>query len=119
MADSLDKPVPEHEHHPKAHALTHDPEFQALVKRKNAISNALTILMLGIYFGFVVLLAWSPESLAGNVGRATLGIPLGIGVIIFAWILTGLYVRWANTKYDSMIAHLKDRVEHAEFDVEN
>jgi uncharacterized membrane protein (DUF485 family) len=119
MADSIPSPLGEHhEPHPKAHALTHDAEFQALVKRKNTISNVLTILMLVIYFGFVALLAWNPETFAGAVGRATLGIPVGIGIIIFAWILTGLYVRWANTKYDSMVAHLRERVERAEFDRE-
>jgi uncharacterized membrane protein (DUF485 family) len=107
-----------HEPHPKAHALTHDPEFQALVRRKNSISTVLTILMLGVYFGFAALLAFSPETLAAPAGRATIGIPVGIGVIIFAWILTGIYVQWANTKYDSMVAHLRARVEKAEFDKE-
>ena len=106
------------EHHPKAHALTHDAEFQDLVKRKNLISNVLTVLMLVVYFGFASLLAFAPEVLAAPVGRATIGIPLGIGVIVFAWILTGIYVRWANTKYDSLVAHLKERVEKAEFDRE-
>ena len=109
----------DHEAHPKAHALTHDPEFQALVRRKGAISNTLTILMLAVYFGFIALLAWNPDALSADVGRATLGIPLGIGVIVVAWILTGIYVRWANTKYDSMVAHLRERAERAEFDREN
>ena len=96
-----------HEAHPKAHALTHDSEFQALVRRKNAISNTLTILMLEIYFGFIALLAWNPEALSSNVGRATLGIPLGIGVIVIAWILTGIYVRWANSHYDETVKSLR------------
>lgn len=113
MADSNNV---HHEPHPKAHALTHDPEFQALVRRKNSISTTLTILMLSVYFGFAVVLAWQPELLAAPVGRATIGIPIGIGIIVFAWILTGIYVNWANTKYDSMISHLKARVEKAEFD---
>ena len=106
------------EPHPKAHALTHDPEFQALVRRKNSISATLTVLMLAVYFGFASLLAFSPECLAAPAGRATIGIPIGIGIIVFAWILTGIYVQWANTKYDSMVAHLRARVEKAEFDKE-
>lgn len=105
-----------HEHHPDAHRLTHDPEFQELVRRKNSISTALTVLMLIVYFGYFGVLAFKPEVLAAPFGRATLGIPLGIGVIIFAWVLTGLYVRWANTKYDALIRHIHERVEHAEFE---
>lgn len=90
--------------------VIHDPEFLALIKKKNTISFSLTALMLLVYFGFAVLLAYAPDLMAAPVGSATLGIPLGIGVIIFACVLTGLYVRWANTKYDSLIAHLNARL---------
>lgn len=96
--------------HASAHALVHDAEFQQLVRRKNTISTTLTLVMLVVYFGFAALLAWNPAALAAPFGSATLGIPVGIGIIVFAWILTGIYVRWANTKYDAMIAHLKQRV---------
>jgi uncharacterized membrane protein (DUF485 family) len=98
------------EHHPDAHAVTQDPEFRELVKSKNAISTTLTVLMLVVYFGFASLLAFAPQTLSAPAGSATIGIPIGIGVIIFAWILTGIYVRWANTKYDSLITHLKARI---------
>lgn len=105
-------------HHARAHALTQDPEFQSLVRRKKAISTWLTTLILVVFFGFTGLLAWNPGVLAAPVGQATLGIPVGIGLIIFAWILTGIYVRWANTQYDGLIKHLKERVERDEFDKE-
>ena len=86
-----------------------DPELVALVKRKAALSRALTFLMFGSYFGFMGLLAFKPESLSARVGQATLGIPIGIGVIGLAWILTGIYVRWANGAYDSAVARLKNK----------
>ena len=80
-----------------------------LSREKGAISSRLTIALLAFYFGFIVLLAFAPETLAGRVGNATLGIPLGIGVIIAAWLLTGVYVRWANTRHDELVARiLKD-----------
>lgn len=91
--------------------VIHDPEFLALIKKKNAISFSLTALMLLAYFGFAAVLAYAPDLLAAPVGNATLGIPVGIGIIIFACILTGIYVRWANTKYDSLIAHLNARLK--------
>ena len=90
--------------------VVHDPEFLALIKKKNTISFSLTAVMLLLYFGFAVTLAYFPEALASSVGNATLGIPFGIGVIVLACILTGLYVRWANTKYDSLIARLNARL---------
>ncbi len=85
-----------------------DPQFQELVRAKSRLSRVLTLLMFGAYFGFVGLLAFAPEVLSARVGSATLGIPLGIGVIVFAWILTGIYVRWANGAYDSMVARVRE-----------
>ena len=37
-----------------------------------------------------------------SAGVTTLGIPLGIGVIVFTVIITGLYVRRANGEFDRM-----------------
>ena len=95
---------------PVAQKVIHDPEFLALIKKKNTISFSLTALMLLVYFGFIITLAYFPEALAASVGNATMGIPFGIGVIILACVLTGIYVRWANTKYDSLIAKLNARL---------
>ncbi len=86
-----------------------DPELVALVKRKAALSRLLSFIMFGAYFGYMTLLAFKPEVLSSRVGAATLGIPLGIGLIVLAWILTGIYVRWANGAYDSAVARLKSK----------
>jgi uncharacterized membrane protein (DUF485 family) len=84
------------------------PEFLALVRRRWAVSVTLTASMLVVYFGFVLVLAFGKESLATRVGEhLTVGIPVGVGVILFAWILTGLYVWWANGRYDGAVASLK------------
>jgi uncharacterized membrane protein (DUF485 family) len=53
------------------------------------------------------LLAYAPDVLRARAGSATLGIPLGISVIVFAWILTGIYVKWANGAYDTMVARVR------------
>lgn len=84
-----------------------DPEFRELVRRKNLLSVVLSLLIFGVYFGFIGLMAFAPQVLRTKVGSATLGIPVGIGVIILAWILTGIYVRWANGTYDEMVKRLK------------
>ena len=102
-------------------SASHDPELIALVKRKAALSRVLTVVMFIAYFGFMGLLAFeqrpsvdggnagTPGVLSTRIGAATLGIPLGIGLIIFTWALTGIYVRWANGAYDAVVARLKSK----------
>lgn len=84
-----------------------DPQFRDLVRRKQKLSLTLTLIIFVAYFGYMTLMALAPETLAAPVGAATLGIPLGIGIIIFAWILTGVYVKWANGAYDAMVARVR------------
>lgn len=79
-------------------------QFQALVKAKWTISLILTALILVIYFGFILVLAFQKEILMTKLGEGmTLGIPVGLGVIISACVLTGIYVYWANNKYDAAV----------------
>jgi len=84
------------------------PEFQQLVHERTRFATILTALMLLVYFGFIGLIAFDKELLAMKVGGATtsLGLFIGVGVIVFAFILTGIYVARANTRYDSLTAAL-------------
>lgn len=91
--------------------VTSDPEFQQLVSKRTRFSLWLTGLTLAIYFGFILLIAFAPgflgQSLAGGV--TTVGIPLGIGVIVSAFVLTGIYVARANTEFDRLTSQLLER----------
>jgi uncharacterized membrane protein (DUF485 family) len=83
-------------------------EFRALVARRRAVAVVLTAVMLVTYYGFILVLAFAKESLAAPIGEhLTLGIPVGIGVILLAWVLTGVYVVWANRRYDGAVQALK------------
>jgi uncharacterized membrane protein (DUF485 family) len=89
-------------------------EFRSLVRRKWSVSVSMTVLMLAIYYGFILLLAFNGAVLAQKIGEhMTLGIPVGLGVILAACALTGLYVRWANTSYDKsvndILANMKEK----------
>lgn len=86
-----------------------DPELMALRKRKATLSGVLLLIMACGYFGFMAMLAFAPDVLAAHVGAATLGIPIGIGLIVLAWILTGIYVRWVNGAYAEVIERLKSK----------
>ena len=94
--------------------LAGDPRYQRLVRRRAAFGWALTALMLLAYFGFIFLVAFAKpfmgSSLAG--GATSVGIPLGIGVILFAITLTGIYVHRANHEFDGELAQI--RADYAE-----
>ena len=92
---------------PSAASRLDDPQFRDLVNRKQKLSLTLTLLVFVAYFGYMGLMAFDSEALSAPVGAATLGIPIGIGIIIFAWILTGVYVKWANGAYDAMVARVR------------
>jgi uncharacterized membrane protein (DUF485 family) len=72
------------------------------------IAVRLSAAMLVIYFGFILLIAFD-KPLMGQLlmPGLSLGILLGAIVIISAWILTMIYVRWANNKYDAKIESLR------------
>jgi uncharacterized membrane protein (DUF485 family) len=93
--------------------LLEDPEFKDLVARKNRFSIRLTIITLAIYYGFILLIAFQRDLFASRIaGNVTFGIVLGIAVILSCWVLTGIYVRWANQKYDAMVARLQEKAKH-------
>lgn len=91
--------------------ITADPDFQRLVHSRTRFSLLLTALTLLLYFGFILLVAFAPQilgqSLAGSV--TTVGIPLGVRVIVGAFVLTGLYVARANSAYDRLTDQLIER----------
>jgi uncharacterized membrane protein (DUF485 family) len=95
--------------------LLNDPEFRAMVRAKDRISLMLTAITIVIYFGFIFLLAFN-QKLGDVIGRKiseniTLGMPLGVGVIVSSFVLTGIYVRWANGRYDAMIRAIREKVK--------
>jgi len=90
-----------------------DPEFQALVRQRRQFSLILTAITLLVYFSFILILAYAPEIFGRPLfeGSVTsLGIPVGIGIIIMAFTLTGIYVKKANTDFDATLNRLKDDV---------
>src|SRR5438132_5281089 len=88
--------------------LLDDPEFKDLARRKDGISVVLTLVTLVVYYGFILLIAFKREFFGWKfTENIPLGIPIGVGVILISWILTGIYVRWANTRYDAMVDNMK------------
>ncbi len=85
-----------------------NPKYHALRRKRNAFGWTLSVLMLLVYFGYIALIAFNKPFLAQPIGNGvtTLGIPIGMGVIIFTILITGLYVRRANSEYDDLTAEI-------------
>jgi uncharacterized membrane protein (DUF485 family) len=88
--------------------LLRSPRFQELVRQRTRFAWILSTAMLVIYFGFIVLVAFAKPLLASKVGDGvtSLGIILGLGVILSAFVLTGIYVQRANSRFDEMTRRL-------------
>lgn len=83
-------------------------EFRRLVARRWRVSIALTAALFATYYGFILLVALDGAFLAQRIGEVTtLGIPLGVAVILVSWVLTAVYVVWANRSYDAEVARLR------------
>lgn len=86
-----------------------NPKYASLVSTRNAYGWVMTALMMIAYFGYILLIAFNKEWLGQKVGAGavtSIGIPMGVGVILFTIVLTWIYVRRANSEFDE----LKDEV---------
>lgn len=68
----------------------------------------LTVVMMTIYFGFILLVAFGKPVLGRMIAPGlSIGLLLGVGVIASAWVLIWIYGRWANAYYDPAIERLR------------
>jgi uncharacterized membrane protein (DUF485 family) len=85
-----------------------NPKYHELRRKRNSFGWLLTLLMMVVYYGYIALIAFNKPFLAQPVGAGvtSLGIPIGLGVIIFTIAITGLYVRRANGEFDRLTAEI-------------
>jgi uncharacterized membrane protein (DUF485 family) len=80
-----------------------DPNYIELVRTRKSFGWTLSIIMLVIYYGFIALVAFAPSVIAVNLaGSITIGLVLGVAIILSAILLTGIYVLRANGRYDDL-----------------
>ncbi|MCA8894093.1 MAG: DUF485 domain-containing protein [Rhodoblastus sp.] len=84
--------------------IERNPKFVELVSKRKSLGWTLSAVMLIIYLGFIMLVAYAPKMLGAPLGAGvtTIGIPVGIFVIVSAFILTGIYVSKANAEFDNL-----------------
>ena len=87
-------------------------EFKRMVTKRWTMSVALTCVLFLVYYGYIVMIAVDKPFMAQKIGDVTtLGIPLGVLVILLSWVLTAIYVVWANKVHDPEVRDLKGRAQ--------
>ena len=90
-----------------SHPSSQANDVRALARARTRIAVQLTVVMVVIYFGFILLIAFGKDFLGRTiVPGLSIGILLGALVIVASWLLTWIYVRWANAHYDAGIEAL-------------
>jgi uncharacterized membrane protein (DUF485 family) len=81
-----------------------NPKYQALKSKRSSFGWWLTLLMMVVYYGYIALIAFNKEFLSQPIGSGvtTIGVPIGMGVIVFTIVITGIYVRRANSEFDEL-----------------
>lgn len=89
------------------------PEYQELLRRRRALIVPLAIITLVIYYAFILALAFFPEALSVRVGSGvtTIGIGIGLGVIVATFAITGFYVHAANKHIEGLLLAIQNKVK--------
>lgn len=88
--------------------------YKTLVETRSKFSLKLTAAVLIVYFTFILTIAFKPSVLGvplSNDMVTTIGFPIGVFIIIFAFILTGVYTLRANNEFDDLINKIKKEVK--------
>jgi len=86
-----------------------NPKFQELVTRRGRFAWTLAIIVLTMFYGYVLTIAFNPTALGRPVSEGsmlTIGVAVELFMFIFFWVLTAFYVRRANNEFDAMTQDL-------------
>lgn len=95
-------------------AVKKHPAYQRLIRQRARWAWGLSGLILLMYFSFILLIAFRPEWLATPLGPntvVTVGIPVGVAIILLAFVLTGVYVHKANKDFDVLTRQIRNELE--------
>ena len=84
--------------------IANHPSYQKLKAARSSFGWWLAAAMMVVYYGFILLVAFNKPLLATRLGSGvmTLGMPIGLGVIVFTVVITAIYVRRANAEFDTL-----------------
>ena len=87
-----------------------NPKFAELVQKRSSFARKLSFVMLVVYYAFILIIAFSPSTFALKIGNGvtTIGMPIGMGIIVLAFVLTGIYTKRANGEFDALTQQIKE-----------
>ncbi len=87
-----------------ARRIESHPSYQKLKSSRSSFGWWLALSMMVVYYGFIVLVAFFKPLMSSRIGSGvmTLGMPIGLGVILFTVLITAIYVRRANAEFDAL-----------------
>lgn len=87
-----------------AQRIAAHPKYQELKSKRTSFGWVLTVAMLVVYYGFILLVAFNKEFLSQRLGDGvmTMGMPVGLAVIVFTIVITAVYVKRANSEFDQL-----------------
>ncbi|MDD3343649.1 MAG: DUF485 domain-containing protein [Sulfurospirillaceae bacterium] len=93
-----------------------NPKFTELVEKRSRFAWKLAIIMLVVYYAFILVIAFSPATFGHTIGSGvtTIGMPIGLAIILIAFVLTGIYTQRANGEFDDLTNQIKEDVRSAE-----
>lgn len=94
---------------PRLDRIRQDPLFEQLCRSRSQLAWSLSAMMLAVYLVFILLVAFGGDFLSSPLmtgGVTTVGIVVGVGVILIAIALTAIYVWKANTTFDDLTRKL-------------
>jgi uncharacterized membrane protein (DUF485 family) len=88
------------------------PEFADLRSRLRRFVFPVSVGFLIWYLAYVLLASYAPGFMAIKViGNINIGLLLGLLQFVSTFVITTVYVRYANRHLDPAAAHLRDRME--------
>ncbi len=95
-------------------AMQASPEFQELRTRLRRFVFPMTVFFLVWYGLYVALGAFAHDFMAIRVfGNINVGLLIGLGQFLTTFVITGLYVRFANRELDPRASAIRDELEGA------
>ncbi|ALG68618.1 DUF485 domain-containing protein [Beggiatoa leptomitoformis] len=94
--------------------VRNNPKYQRLVKTRSFLGWFLSAVVCAIYYGFILVIALHKDWLGTRINPdevITWGIPIGVGVIVSSFVLTGVYVLIANSLFDRLTREIKEDIK--------